>query len=349
MPLSKTDSEYLDTLRSSTITALRTAIGDAVDVALLDAPNQRNVGDSLIWAGEIEYLRRMGLKIRYVSDLRTYDPAELRRAMPSGVVLLHGGGNFGDLWMGHQNHRERIAADLPDYRLVQLPQSIYFSSRDRAAQADAILGAHPDFHVLIRDSLSMQRAAELLPSLSPTFCHDMALGYEPPVSNNSSGDALLIIARQDKEAMSGLHEVGADWVPGITTVKTDWHSEGWLAVRWELARRAMKVQHRLVRYRRRIKWIPTFPQSVVQRLIFALNDINIAGALRLYATSRVVVVDRLHAHVLAILLGINHVALDNNYRKIGAVFEDYTGQFSTARYATDVAEARQYVVELTAR
>ena len=40
------------------------------------------------------------------------------------------------------------------------------------------------------------------------------------------------------------------------------------------------------------------------------------------------------------LLGIGHVMLDNNYRKLGAVFDDYTGVFSTATYCTDLGEAR---------
>jgi exopolysaccharide biosynthesis predicted pyruvyltransferase EpsI len=348
--LSDVDSEYLRGLRVATEETLRAAVGVATEVALLDAPNQTNVGDSLIWAGEIAYLRSMGLTLRYISDLNTYDPAELRRVMPSGVILLHGGGNFGDLWLGHQNHREQITKDFPDYRLVQLPQSIYFASQERAQQANRIIGAHPDFQLLLRDSLSIGRADELLPNLHSTFCYDMALGYVPPIAKETPvSQLLLIIARKDKEAASGLHTVGDDWIPELKTVNTDWHSEGWLSVKWNLARRAMKLQHRLVRYRRRVRWVPTYPQWIVQRLIASLNDINISGALRMYGSAKLVVVDRLHAHVLAILLGINHVALDNNYQKIGAVFHDYTGEFATANYATDISGARDYVKELIAR
>jgi len=348
--LSNIDSEYLHTLRSSTEATLREAIGDVLDVAILDAPNQTNVGDSLIWAGEIAYLRRMGLRLRYVSDIKNYDPLALRRAMPSGVVLLHGGGNFGDLWLGHQEHRERIAQDLPDYRLVQLSQSIFFASPERAQKANQIIGNHPDFHLLLRDSLSIERATKLLPDLNPVYCYDMALGYEPPaVKRATTEGSLLIIARNDKEGVSGLHNVGSNWVKGISAEITDWHSEGVLAFRWQVSRRAMKLQHFLVRLRRRLKWTPTFPQWAVQRLIASLNEINITGALRMYSSARFVVVDRLHAHVLAILLGIDHVALDNNYQKIGAVFQDYTGKFTTARYATDTQVAKKLVEELVAR
>jgi pyruvyl transferase EpsO len=60
----------------------------------------------------------------------------------------------------------------------------------------------------------------------------------------------------------------------------------------------------------------------------------------MYAWARVIVVDRLHAHVLAVLLGTPHVVMDNNYRKISAIYEEYSGEFSTAHYATDIASAR---------
>lgn len=350
MRLSHPDSEYLRSLRASTEDTLRAAIGNVVDVALLDAPNQTNVGDSLIWAGEMAYFRRLGLRIRYVSDIASFDPEALRKAMPSGVVLLHGGGNFGDLWTGHQNHRERIVQELPEYRIVQLSQSIFFASETRAAQADEIIGKHPDFHLLLRDSLSMERAAKQLPSLRPVFCQDMALGFDPPhVRRTARGHDLLVIARQDKEAVSGLHDVDDDWGAGLHVTSTDWHSEGWLAVRYRVARRVMKLHQFLIRVRRKLHWTPTLPQWLVKRLIVSLNEINITGALRWYAAADVVVVDRLHAHVLALLLGIPHVALDNNYRKIGAVFDDYTGRFSTANYAVDTTEARAIVQQLTTR
>ncbi|WP_368498784.1 polysaccharide pyruvyl transferase family protein [Herbiconiux sp. A18JL235] len=344
MPLSQIDSQYLSELRDSTQLTLRAAIGDASDVAILDAPNQTNVGDSLIWAGELAYLRRMGLRLRYVADIKTFDAGRLRRVMPRGVVLLHGGGNFGDLWVGHQMHREKVVRELPDYRIVQLPQSVYFKSKERAETANSILGQHPDFHLLLRDPLSLERAAELLPALSTEFCYDMALGYQPPEPPHPPRPkSILIIAREDREAASGLSSVTQDWIQGAEITSTDWHSEGWLATKYRLARACMHLQRTLARANRKLRVTPVLPQVIERSLIKSLNQINIDGALKWYASASIVVVDRLHAHVLALLLGLDHVALDNNYRKIGAVFDLYTGKFSTARYATDTDTARHIV------
>ncbi|GAA3655895.1 polysaccharide pyruvyl transferase family protein [Microbacterium marinilacus] len=348
--LNTSDAVRLAEVRDRTLSALREAIGDARDVAVLDAPNQRNVGDSLIWQGELAYLEMLGLRIRYVSDLNGFDAADLRRRLPrSGVVLLHGGGNFGDLWIGHQEHRETLAAELADYRLVQLSQSIFFADEGRAAIANRVIGAHPDFTLLLRDGLSMERAATMLPDVRRAYCPDMALGYDAafPAGGRTDADKVLVIARADRESASGLRGIPQDWLAPHRLHVTDWGQHRSDPLGWRLARTVLKLQRRLVAARRRLPVKPpTLPQALVQRAVRLINESNVDSAVSLYSSARAVAVDRLHAHVLAMLLGLGHVMLDNNYRKLGAVFDDYTGVFSTANYATDLDEARARLYEI---
>jgi len=341
--LNDADAAVLAEIRSRTEDALRAAIGDVHDVAIVDAPNQVNVGDSLIWEGELAYLKRLGYRIRYVSDLTGYRGEDLRRAMPRGVVLIHGGGNFGDLWEGHQKHREAVVAELVDYPIVQLPQSVYFAHEDRAAVANKILGAHPDLRVLLRDHESMERARTQLPDVTRAFCPDMALGFDPIWEGAAAPptDEILMIARTDKESSSGLGSLEKTWLAPFAVHVTDWGSHAKMPRAWRVARLTAKVQQKLVSARRKLGVpVPSLPQAVVQRVIIYINATNAKTAVALYRRARVVVVDRLHAHVLAVLLGIDHVLLDNSYRKLGAVYDDYTGQFGTASYCTDVNEAR---------
>lgn len=58
------------------------------------------------------------------------------------------------------------------------------------------------------------------------------------------------------------------------------------------------------------------------------------------------VTDRLHAAVLATLLGRPVVARDNANGKLAAVFADYLGRFPLARFARTPEEARDHVREL---
>jgi len=340
--LTSADRLHLRAIRETTAKVLSDALRGELDVAIIDAPNQRNVGDSLIWEGEMAYVRTLGLRVRHVADLWTYDPAALRRAMPRGVVLLHGGGNFGDLWPGHQVLREMVVKDLPDYRIVQLPQSIQFRDADRARTANEIIGAHPNFTALIRDQISLQRAAEYLPDVEVTFCPDMALGWDAPELVRAEQERVLVIARADMEASSNLASVGSDWLPGAHTEVTDWWPRGRHSLPWRVARTASLIYRFYIKVRKRWRWLPVgLPDKLGGAAISAINRINISGAVALYSPARVIVVDRLHAHILAALLGVPHVVMDNNYRKISAIFEEYSGQFSTAHYASDLAAARR--------
>src|SRR4051812_45812104 len=73
-------------------------------IAIVDFPDIRNCGDSAIWLGEIAYFRaRFGKTPSYVSTAEGFSAEGLEAAVPSGPIFIHGGGNFGDIWIGHQN------------------------------------------------------------------------------------------------------------------------------------------------------------------------------------------------------------------------------------------------------
>jgi exopolysaccharide biosynthesis predicted pyruvyltransferase EpsI len=44
---------------------------------------------------------------------------------PDDPILLHGGGNFGDVWPGFQRFREQVIRESPNRRIIQLPQTIH--------------------------------------------------------------------------------------------------------------------------------------------------------------------------------------------------------------------------------
>jgi exopolysaccharide biosynthesis predicted pyruvyltransferase EpsI len=58
-------------------------------------------------------------------------------SLPDGIVLLHGGGNFGDEWPEHQRLREQILREHRDRPVVVLPQAVQFSQATVEACPDA--------------------------------------------------------------------------------------------------------------------------------------------------------------------------------------------------------------------
>ena len=61
--------------------------------------------------------------------------------------------------------------------------------------------------------------------------------------------------------------------------------------------------------------------------------------IRILSNAKVVITDRLHGHILSLLLGIPHVLLDNRIGKNRAFYETWTRDSAITRWANSPAEA----------
>ena len=64
-------------------------------VALVDFPDSPNCGDHAVWLGEQALLSELGAPAAYACSAQTYNRDEMAAKLGDGVVLVHGGGNFG--------------------------------------------------------------------------------------------------------------------------------------------------------------------------------------------------------------------------------------------------------------
>jgi exopolysaccharide biosynthesis predicted pyruvyltransferase EpsI len=160
--------------------ALRPAVPADRPYALVDFPNTSNVGDSAIWLGELEWLRRNGFgePLHTCSSL-SFSPRVMRRRVPSGAtILLSGGGNFGDLYLNHQRLRETIVRKFADCRIVQLPQSIHYQTDEAVERTRSIYDDHPDLIIFTRDPRSFELVRSTFRA-AVRMCPDMALCLGP--------------------------------------------------------------------------------------------------------------------------------------------------------------------------
>jgi exopolysaccharide biosynthesis predicted pyruvyltransferase EpsI len=332
--LKRSDSISLNSIRIQTMTTLARLLPEPANVALHDFPSHENVGDSMIWAGETQYLKDSGHNVRYVSDRFRFNPTLLRKLHPDGPILLHGGGNFGDIWPAFQLHREEIVAEFPDRKIIQLPQTVYFTSQTAATRANKVLGQHADFTLLVRDHESLERARLQLPDVSVVFCPDMAFGWKPNVAApKTKRERIIVLERRDIEASGGLAKSLANLLSANDQV-IDWGIRGMRKAWWSFVRLPAVLAKRLpLLARSRILY-------VFIRMGYRLNlRQNLGAGLRAFSQSKFVVTDRLHAHILAALIGIDHVVVENNYGKIGPIVADYSGAFSTVTFVRTSAEA----------
>ena len=311
-------------LNATATSVLRPLLGNG-RVALLDFPAHSNVGDSAIWLGELACLRALGIsRLRHACDIRNYDRREVARRIGRGTILLHGGANFGDLWPEYQQFREQVISDFPDNPIVQLPQSIHFQQRSALERARRVVNAHRGLTLLVRDRRSLELAGKEF-SVPSILCPDLAfcLGAiprpSPPVR------PLLWLSRTD-------HEAAAERPPDPARhICADWIGEPPMKL--------ASLSRRMSRLGRRSRFAARLLRAPQAALHEPLARRRLDRGCRLLSSARVVITDRLHGHILCVLLGIPHVVLDNNYGKVRGFHETWTSGCSLAHWTESPTEA----------
>jgi exopolysaccharide biosynthesis predicted pyruvyltransferase EpsI len=287
------------------INAVLTPLVPGKKCALIDFPHHPNVGDSAIWMGEQIFLGQLGMRPVYVCATRNHDWSAMEKAIgPDGTILIHGGGNFGDIWPEHQQLREDALERFPDHAVLQLPQTVHFSDPKEADRTAAKIRKHGKFTLAVRDRKSLAFAQERF-QCNVVLCPDMAFCIGPVEAAAPSDRRILLLLRSDKEKND---HSAADAVLRSADVQcTDWLTESYTETR-------LRAVGRLFADRLRGNGAVTRRGSYYN----ALAGERLRRGLRQLASFRYIVSDRLHVHILSTLLGRHHALLDNNYGKLSS-------------------------------
>lgn len=269
----------------------------ADDFALLDYPAHANAGDSAIWLGELALMQTLkGVTPGYVSAWNncTFDAVDRF----DGDILLHGGGNFGDLWPRYHNFRLEVLRRFPGRRVIHLPQTIHFEDPAKLEETRRAIGEHGNVMLFVRDirSLDIARLFDCDVALAP----DCAFMINLKRSQAPTHD-ILYLHRTDKEEALNLAD---------GQLPEGWHEADWskASLPWQAYRlKTFALQFAKGDPRRRI---------YREALYRAVAEERIRRAVDLLSSGREVITDRLHGHILCTLLGIPHYVLDNSYGKL---------------------------------
>ena len=237
-----------------------------------------------------------------------------------GPILLHGGGNFGDVWPEHQHFRNEVMTRFPGRRIIQLPQTVQFSSSAAAAETRKIVQAHPDFTLFVRDKRSQEQTRTLL-DVEPILVPDMAFCLGRISRQQTADRDLLLLLRTDKEKRQETGE--ASTLPG--------HAEDWMTdqkgfYKWAKIRTGLNPNN----------W---HPENYRFKFLKNLANARLRRGLSMIARYGFVITDRLHCHILCLLQDIPHVVMDNNYGKISNFIKAWTADYDGLELADDINDA----------
>jgi pyruvyl transferase EpsO len=340
--------DLIEELAATTAFAVAEAVPRGTRVAVVNYPNHRNAGDSALWLGGLIALRKAGARIAYVCDPEGYDPTELRRRLGDRpVVAIGGGGNLGDRYLRQQGARERVLEDFPRGRFVQLPQSIEFRDPDEQARVGRLM-AERDLVLMVREERSAARARDM--GLDPVLVPDAALQLHRLRRPVAPRVDVLWQHRSDGEQLRPAMEPAALMDPAVSLEVRDWlgsldddeEPRTWLEAAATTAED--RISDALADGRGR-RWAP----HVLRRAYPRMARHWTRRGVRMLSLGRVVVTDRLHGHLLALMAGIPHVALDNSTGKVHDTLDAWTGDHPHVVRATTPEEAAQAALTLVRR
>lgn len=306
--------------------ALQRCLDSSRPYVLWDFPNHSNVGDSAIWVGEIKALRSyFGKPPQNTCEL--LPGTESLPALPKKTqIIIHGGGNLGDLWEAYQLFRERIVREYPNNKIVQMPQSIYFIHQSNLERCRQVFSAHPNLTVMTRDHTSYE-VAQKIHGGQTQLVPDMALAIGAIPRPCEPTVPIVALLRTDQERLV------SDDVEILSKLK----AEDWVQ---EPSYQETQLLYQVQRVKRKLP-IARPILSLLQSMLFnRLAKIRTHRGCTMLASGQVVITDRLHAHILCSLMKIPHVFIDNSYGKLSGFRKAWnTGGDELCKQASCLKEA----------
>lgn len=181
--------------------------GKVKKVIYLSTPNHGNLGDQGIVIAIKKLLEDffkdlLILEFLYSEYERNKEIIE-KLINQDDLVIIHGGGNFGNLWLTEENQRRDIVKRFPNNKIIVMPQSISFTNDEEGAKelkiSQSIYSQHKNFNIITRDNKSYQYGREYFPNNKVFLAPDSVLYLEDWYKRENKRDGVILTLRSDKE------------------------------------------------------------------------------------------------------------------------------------------------------
>jgi pyruvyl transferase EpsO len=319
-----TSRQCVNSLRELNRELLGKYIQGASPLVLWDPATHKNIGDNLLALGEKDLLEELGVisKQGEPDDIVSHSCCSYQcwqfsrcdsnfyhrvglTSSSRGVVLLQGGGNWGDLYQELHDNRKELLSELsrccPDTLVVGMPQSLYYQNSSRERADSIILNMHMRHFkrkpvLFWRDLTSYEKAYELYPTALNVRTPDVALSIGAVTPGKANVD--LLIAPRVEESK---HGVGYNL---------------------KIVREFM-LKHPTISYKTSAGWDSAF-EAKPNAMHWKIHDPwekRMQAGVDFIGQASVVVTDKLHMTILSVLIGREVIYVDNSYSKLNKTLE----------------------------
>ncbi len=279
----------------------------------LDYPRTKNIGDLLILLGTLEFFRRYKFNVRLSRMFDNTPPRSGLGVQPGDTIILHGGGNFGDLYPHNHAYRERIIQEYPDHKILIFPQTAFYSDSEKLKRNADILNGHPDLTLYVRDRTSESLLRPYLGErvrLMPDMAHQLwpSLHHKAEARKKGEDAGPLILMRTDKEAGGSFATLDAQKENFV-----DWDDVNY---------KSLSVWKRVFDKIASIEGSRNMSLGAAN-LYFGVMQHEVEKVSRKLALHDVWITSRMHGGILGLLLNKRVFAVDNNYGKLSSYIDTW--------------------------
>ena len=212
----------------------------------------------------------------------------------------------------------------------------YFDDAEKTNEMAAAIKKQGNYHLLARCQKSYEFAQQYL-NTQVYLCPDMAffIGAVQPSQLPTVDHFILSRTDQEKSANSIKSTLSDTYLS--SSELTDWLDPYWKE----------RFLHRLEKHS---SWLRDKLDPNNKLLLIVWNQLSKARQQRgvvLLSRGRIVISDRLHVHILCLLMNKPHLLIDNTYGKISNFYHSWTFTHSSVIYVRDINLLRKSVAELS--
>ncbi|HJK77481.1 MAG TPA: polysaccharide pyruvyl transferase family protein [Methanocorpusculum sp.] len=267
-------------------------------IILIGTPDHGNLGDHAIAFSEKNFFKDNFPSV-FVVEITGCNFSYNRRCIKKfisddDVIVITGGGFLGSLWIAEEILVFSILSLFPNNKVIIFPQTIFFENTSFGRLlldiSKDMCRKHKNFHICLRDNDSYHLVKERLFANENVNCYlipDMVLYLNCASIPSCRKEEVILCLREDKESCL-------------------------------LAREKAKILDHLQKIGMSIHEI-----STVRPYFVSISDREqeLKQIFSIFSSSRLVITDRLHGMLFAVITGTPCIALDNLSGKVSGAYE----------------------------
>ena len=298
------------------------------DYVLWGLPYYPNIGDTLIWEGELNFLKSCKYKCIGTCGWDEYQPIPLKENV---VILITGGGYMGDVWRKAWDNVMNTIEHYPNNPIVILPNTIYYNDHDVMHSDAKRMAKLKNLTICVRDEVSYQTAMKYFKNevrLVPDMAFYISLNYLEKW-RISETDKTLFLKRVDKELGNAQITIKANNVD-----VRDWPTMDGKASVGE----RVFYKSRAFCYETTISltWLHSFADWLEYKLGYLVYRKSMTRrGTKFISAYKKIYTTRLHVMILSVLLGKEVYFIDNSYGKLSSFYNTWLKDCNNVKTYTE--------------